>query len=466
MATFVEVRTDAFADNVRMLEVPGARTKTDIRRPYRGIEIKEDTYAVMKVLKADGTEIPLVDAGGSVKPTASAGATAGSTIAGPNNTRQSMASTYNYSNFIVQRVNDVRQEKTQILETFGDPYIFFFGERPRVLAVTGLLMNTLDFNWRSEFWYNYEHYLRGTRLVEQNARIYLYYDDLLVEGYMIQAQAQDDSEMPYHIPFSFQLFVTNHTYLSQIGDEDYPVNQPVNIQPLLHSSDVVNATYLLKQKGIQGKKYESNVDTVRKALQRSAKAQTAQYNASVSGKLENFQKSKVGQALNASKNLLAGALTIGLQANNLTFLSLAAHFFAQRKVLFPRGLAGAEAYAGRATYANKVNEWGFRATRGAKPIRSKIRDNVDEYTKSNSINYSGNVAWDQDAVYKDMMKKRFQTPYALEAQALKDISACGVRPIQHPGGGKFDPNGIRALGGDLNKTSALKFGQGDSLLGL
>lgn len=464
MATFIETQTDAFASNIGVLSKPNKRTATDVRRPYRGIEIKEDTYAVMKVLKADGTEIPLVDAGGPDKVTAGQG-TAASKIAVTGASKSGLTTTTNYTNFIVQRINDVRQEKAQILETFGDPYIFFFGERPRVLAVNGLLMNTLDFNWRSEFWYNYEHYLRGTKLVEQNARIYLYYDDILVEGYMLQAQAQDDSEMPYHIPFAFQLFVTNHTYLSKIGDEDYPVNQPVNIQPLLHSSQVMPAIDQLKAQGISGAKYKSNVAATRKALERSAKARSAQKAASLSGKIENFQKSKAGQALNASKNLVAGALAIGLQANNLTFLSLAAHFFAQRKVLFPRGLAGAEVYSGSATYANKAYPWGFTPQR-TKPIRSKIRENVDEYTGSNAINYSGSVNIDSEAYYKARLKQVLQTPYALEALALKDITAMGVRPIQHPGGGKFDPNGIRALGGNLDKTSALKFGSGDSLLGL
>ena len=76
---------------------------------------------------------------------------------------------------------------------------------------------------------------RGTKLVEQNARLYLHWDDIIVEGYVLGAQAQDVADLPYHIPFSFTLFVTNHTYLSAIGDDMYPVRDGAKVTPLQDS---------------------------------------------------------------------------------------------------------------------------------------------------------------------------------------------------------------------------------------
>ena len=169
MGVFIEVQTDAFAEELRQFQ----DSKLDfsgVRRPFRGIEIKEDTYSIMKVIQSNGREIPLVDSGGSVQSQSGGSTTAGSGVPGRTQKRGGTR-TYNYSNFIIQNISESRQEKSQILETFGDTYIFFFGERPRILQVTGLLFNTLDFNWRTEFWVNYEETLRGSKLVERDARV-------------------------------------------------------------------------------------------------------------------------------------------------------------------------------------------------------------------------------------------------------------------------------------------------------
>jgi hypothetical protein len=401
-SVFVEIQTDAFANNLELMTVPAARDQSGVRRPYRGIEIKEDTYAIMKVLRADGTQISLVDAGGDQKP--SRGTTSAlSGIAGPENNRSAMTTTYNYSNFIIQRID------------------------------------------------NYENTLRGTKLVEQNARIYLFWDDIVVEGYMLQATARDDADMPYHIPFSFNLFVTNHTYLSQIGREDYPTAHITNIEPLLHSEQIAPAMAQLKAKGIAGKKYESRVEAARKAFQTSTNATTTDLftAATIASRANKF---------NMSKNLLAGALQLGLQASNLTFLSMVNHLFKNRRVLHPRGLAGAESYVGPAQYAGQ--SWVASGhPKRTKPLRTKIRDNVDEYVKSNALGYSGQVAFDQEAITRAKIARQYATPQTMEAAALLDLKAMGCETIQHPGGGPFQgSHGLRVLKFTGDVSSLAGFG--------
>ena len=49
-----------------------------------------------------------------------------------------------WTDWILQGVREARMEKTQVVETFGDSYLYAFGEKPRVLAFQGLLMNTAD----------------------------------------------------------------------------------------------------------------------------------------------------------------------------------------------------------------------------------------------------------------------------------------------------------------------------------
>lgn len=161
----------------------------NVRRPYRGIQIKEDTYATLSVRDSKGGYIP-IDSSSSTK-------------AGNPKVRE-------YSDFILQNVQDQRMEKQQIIETFGDTYVYFLGEKTRIMQFSGMLVNSEDFNWRSHFWHNYDTYLRGTKLVQMNARAYIAWDTIVVEGYLIGANATEDASDQHNIPFSVTVVVTNY----------------------------------------------------------------------------------------------------------------------------------------------------------------------------------------------------------------------------------------------------------------
>ncbi len=210
MPVFIELTTDAFRDQfaktvagkknaARERSPYGRAGAISVRRPLRGLELKSDTYGMLRVILVDGTEVPLLD---SSSPT---GKSTG------------------YTNFILQTVQEARMEKHQIVETFGEPYIFFFGESPRFLDVQALLVNSLDFNWEAEWWENYELYLRGTRSVEMGARTYLFYDDNVVEGYILQAQGIKTADQPLSIMLTFRLFLTGYQNISLIGEPAFPI---------------------------------------------------------------------------------------------------------------------------------------------------------------------------------------------------------------------------------------------------
>lgn len=204
MAVYIELTTDPFdarfAEKAKFATSVGAGL-TNVRRPTRGLEVKDDTYAYIKLIRVDGVEIPIFD---SSSPDGMSTA---------------------YSNFILQGVQEQRMEKHQIVETFGDTYLFLFGESPRFLNVQAVLINSHDFNWKAEFMANYETYLRGTKAVEMGARTYLFYDQNIVEGYILNCQVQDTADQPHFVPLSFQFFVTNSQNISLIGpgSENFPV---------------------------------------------------------------------------------------------------------------------------------------------------------------------------------------------------------------------------------------------------
>ena len=202
MAVYVELVTELGGQtNLSGKEKAG---KASVRRPLRGIEIKEDTYAYIKLVRRDGVAIELLDS---------------SAYSGKSE---------EYSNFILTSVVDQRMEKQQLIETFGMDYLMLFGEAPHFLQISSMLLDTHDFDWKSEFLENYEKYLRGTKAIEQGARTYLFYGGAIVEGYILNASIQETSEQPHVIPLSFQFFVTNYQVIRVTEDSgSFPVRSSI-----------------------------------------------------------------------------------------------------------------------------------------------------------------------------------------------------------------------------------------------
>jgi hypothetical protein len=230
MATFVEITPDAFTEQFHRANKEGAvfangkkigrvtLPQSHVRRPVRGIQIKDETYATIQVRTASGRPLPLFDAAGM--------------LGGTSQSPEGAGQTYQNSNFLIQSVQEQRVEKQQIVMTFGEPYIFFFGEQPRVLQISGVLLNTADFNWRAEWWQNYDLYLRGTQCVRKRARVVLSWDDIVVEGYILQANAADEASNTNVVQFQFQMFLTNYENISSIGDPEGHLGvKDINLNP-------------------------------------------------------------------------------------------------------------------------------------------------------------------------------------------------------------------------------------------
>lgn len=225
MAVFIELTVDPFIDRFSRVADGTSRTKgagaSRVRRPLRGLEVKDDTYAFIKLIRADGQEIELIDAGAPE------------------------GGTTEYSNFILQSVQEQRVERHQIIETFGDTYVFLFGAAPHMLQCSAVLLNSHDFNWKDEFMENYDKYMRGTRSLEYGARTYLFYDQNIVEGYLLNAQISMSSEQPLFAQLQFQFFVTNHQSVAMLGDPWFPVRSSVALPPGVSLVDTWDVDILL-----------------------------------------------------------------------------------------------------------------------------------------------------------------------------------------------------------------------------
>lgn len=123
-----------------------------------------------------------------------------------------------YTKFLLESVQEAHVERSQIVETFGDWYIFFFGERPSTYQFSGTLINTRNANWVSDFKFYYDQYLRGTKCVENTARLILTYGGRQIEGFMTNMQTSTDAVMEAGAKVSFSVVVTRKTFLSFSDD--------------------------------------------------------------------------------------------------------------------------------------------------------------------------------------------------------------------------------------------------------
>lgn len=365
MAVFITAVTDPFTE----LRGGGARTvPPTVRRPFRGVQIKQDTYAVLRVTRADGTDISLFDSS-----------------AAPdyyNGGDENIGRSSNYANFIVQSFSDQRMEKQQIVQTFGEDYIFFFGEQPRFVNVTGVLINTKDFDWKNEFLENYERYLRGTRLVENNARLYFYVDDVVMEGYLVNSTVNLSADQPYLVQFSFQMFVCQYATLSNVGSIRYQ-------QGAQNSADYINdeGSVLFPAPD------PSLPSDVGGALAKKATtdAQSGGLNAFLAEakKFANTADTTIQRILEEARNILYGPLVVsgigaGVRPPQLT------------------------------------NQAAFRAPQVNQPIYRQ----TDEYVNPARTSHLLNELLDQEEINR--LKSEIRTPEQLEAAARKQFAAAGI----------------------------------------
>jgi hypothetical protein len=361
MTVFISLELDDF-ERVFQQQVSGSRAgnggrygagkSVNVRRPVRGLEVKDDTYAMVKVVDAAGNELPLFDSGGP-----------------------SGRSTQ-YANFLLQSVQDARMEKEQIVETFGDPYIFFFGEKPRFIDIQAVLINSLDFNWHAEWWYNYENYLRGTKLTEMGARLYLFYDDVIVEGYMLSSTAVLSQDQPLFVTMNFRLFVTNYTNISITGSDYYPIRASSQLFTSVDLTAADSSQLLTPTQPDQPiPQNVLNEQAYLALLQQTGSTQLDQelQKISTQEELTAAQQSIAAQdAISAAQGFGGGGLLTAMLQAGLT----SASFPAQNIDTFVNNVTEAFAAAMESAFGGPQPDPGLVRQL---PLRGKITDNTDEY---------------------------------------------------------------------------------------
>ena len=142
-----------------------------------------------------------------------------------------------FDRFSLQAVSENDDERYQLHETFDSATLFLFGRRPRIWTYQGIVLNgrrplvpaaltgdenkalrevflqRFNMDFANELLRRYDRFYRGTKAVEQRARTYIVYDDVIVEGTMLNMIAVRNSSVPGAVNVAFTVVVHDRAFI-------------------------------------------------------------------------------------------------------------------------------------------------------------------------------------------------------------------------------------------------------------
>ena len=143
---------------------------------------------------------------------------------------------YQTNKFILQSISKPNQERFQIIETFGDPSLFFYGPRTPVYTIQGLLLDGEDpayvdmdtpataaderkkgkYYWATAFQDLYTRYMRGTMLKQNGQIAALYINNWFIKGYPVHLVINKDSgTIPQAVSFQMTWVIEKESLLRE-----------------------------------------------------------------------------------------------------------------------------------------------------------------------------------------------------------------------------------------------------------
>ncbi|RLI87358.1 MAG: hypothetical protein DRP01_02015 [Archaeoglobales archaeon] len=146
-----------------------------------------------------------------------------------------------YIDFFMTQANETMAESVQIAQVASDNYVsYFFGRQPPVFRYDGVLLNSVQDDWRTAMWIVYNHIIRGTQLARRKVAITLAYDTVAVTGAVLNMTEILRAENEIAVPFSFSLLVKRLDIISSPKYGPTPAQEfPYSLTPDSFASTVI-----------------------------------------------------------------------------------------------------------------------------------------------------------------------------------------------------------------------------------
>lgn len=115
-----------------------------------------------------------------------------------------------YDKFLLTGVQASMDEKVQVMEVFGDNEVaYYFGRAPMMFNISGMLIDSPDNSWFTDWLEVYAGALRGSQLAKNFELLKLVLPNMTLIGSMVNFGWEQNSQNDVAIPFRFQFLVKN-----------------------------------------------------------------------------------------------------------------------------------------------------------------------------------------------------------------------------------------------------------------
>lgn len=109
-----------------------------------------------------------------------------------------------YDSFLLTSVACSMSEKLQVTEVFGDnEVVYYFGRQPITFTIGGVLVDSRDNEWFTDWMSMYSSVLRGSQLAQRNQLLRLVLPNMVLTGTISSTSWTQDSSSDVSIPFYF-----------------------------------------------------------------------------------------------------------------------------------------------------------------------------------------------------------------------------------------------------------------------
>lgn len=153
-----------------------------------------------------------------------------------------------YANFLITAIQCQIQEKMQVTETFGDGEVYYyFGRQPIAMNVSGILIDSVENDWFTQWLFMYGQVLRGTQTASRYQLVKLVLPTMTLIGTISGMSFSQNSDRDMDIPFQFQ-FMAKHLIPTPI------VNTNLVLSNAASTLNLTQASTFLDQVGLNALK--------------------------------------------------------------------------------------------------------------------------------------------------------------------------------------------------------------------
>lgn len=182
----------------------GERAISPVRRPFGGLAVLKDTYAVL--IAPSGVRNT------SYRPPDNADQL-------PTAQLEQINREIKTANFIIQSLSHSAQQRSQVTQTFSEDRVFFFGHTVDTLQVDAMLLENQTFQWLQEWYLNYKESVSGSAstAAKLDGQVELRCEDRVYSGFVTDMSFVRNAQDRHGVQLRFTMLVAEVEFTRELS---------------------------------------------------------------------------------------------------------------------------------------------------------------------------------------------------------------------------------------------------------